>query len=147
MTTITQKRQPTQAAQCAKLTRLILKTNFPETKFTVRCENYAGGNSVTVSYVDGPCSKKVEELTEYRLQYGHFDGMTDCYEYSNGNEELPQVKFFFVNREISEGQKEKARQEIMKNYGMTEWNDQVCMNKMHRWADQVLWGYFKEKDL
>jgi hypothetical protein len=39
-------------------------------------------------------------INEY--QYGHFDGMIDCYEYSNNRNDIPQVKFVFANREYSD---------------------------------------------
>lgn len=135
------------AAQCAKLTRSILKENFPKIKFQVRCENYAGGDSVRVDYTDGVIEEDVKKLTEYRLQYGHFNGMTDYYEYDNDNETLPQVKYFFVNRHISEQARVNAIEELKKNYGIEVWDDQHVYEKTYRWTDQILWDYFKNKAL
>lgn len=140
-------RQLSEAARCAKLTRQILKANFPGVKFTVRSENYAGGNSVNVWYEDGPKLEDVKKLTEYRLQYGHFDGMTDMYEYSNTNEELPQVKYFFVNREISQELQDKAAEELKAYWQLEEWSDQACYDRTGKWANRLLWDYFKDKSL
>lgn len=46
------------------------------------------------------------------FQYGHFDGMTDCYDYSNRRDDIPQVKFAFFNNEMSDKMRETIYQHI-----------------------------------
>ena len=91
----------TEAAKAAQMIRTELKANFPGIKFSVRSENYAGGNSIRVSYTDGPKAEAVEEITA-KYEMGTFNGMEDIYEYSNTNDDLPQCKYLFVNREAGE---------------------------------------------
>lgn len=93
-------RQLSESAQAAKAIRKILKKEFPHLKFTVTSSSN-GGTSVNVGYLNGVPTKEVQKHIG-QFQKGHFDGMTDCYEYSNTNDEIPQVKFLFVNRELSE---------------------------------------------
>jgi hypothetical protein len=88
-------------AQAAKLIRQELKQQFPITKFSVTSKSYSGGNSIDVDWVDGPTTKAVETIIN-KYQYGHFNGMEDIYEYSNTRKDIPQVKFVFVHRTISD---------------------------------------------
>lgn len=87
-------------AQAAKLIRKELKAAFPDIKFRVTSEGYSMGDSVRVQWVNGPTCSQVKEISD-KYQYGHFDGMTDCYEYSNNRKDLPQSKFVFTDREVT----------------------------------------------
>lgn len=93
-------RTRTEAAQCAAAIRKELKVNFPTQKFTVQSENYTGGDSVRIRWIDGVKQEAVEDIVD-KYQYGHFNGMEDIYEHSNCIEGLPQVKFVFATREFS----------------------------------------------
>jgi len=88
-------------AAAAKAIRTELKKNGIKAK--VRSSSFSMGNSVNVTvYNQLPQAMKEIEAFCNRFQYGHFNGMEDIYEYSNRNEDLPQVKFVSVNNEISE---------------------------------------------
>jgi hypothetical protein len=93
-------RELSQQAQAAKLIRKELKAAFPGIKFSVTSEGYSMGDNVNISWTNGPTCSQVKEISD-KYQYGHFDGMTDCYEYSNNRNDLPQSKFVFTNREIT----------------------------------------------
>lgn len=99
----------TNAALAAALIRKEIKAAFPSLQFRCKSQNYSGGNSVNVYMVDQPKAvvEKIKALTD-KYEYGHFDGMTDCYEFSNSRDDIPQVKFLFVNNELSS----EKRQEI-----------------------------------
>jgi len=62
--------------EIAKIIRKTLKSKYPETKFSVRSEKYAGGASINVSYTDGPKQSEVEEIINAFSGKG-FDGMID----------------------------------------------------------------------
>ncbi len=88
-------------AACAKAIRTELKAAFPDVKFSVKSRGFSMGNSVTVRY---PATglhpheiQRVKAIAE-RYQVGHFDGMTDSYDYSNRRDDLPQVKYVHVER-------------------------------------------------
>lgn len=70
----------------------------------VRSSSFSMGDDVNVNLIDAdPATVKLAEEIAKPFQYGHFDGMIDCYEYSNKRSDLPaQVKFVFVNNEASE---------------------------------------------
>lgn len=89
-------------AAAAKLIRAKLKQH--SIKASVRSKSYAGGNSVDVNIEQDilPATKREIESFCNRFQMGHFDGMTDCYEYSNRSDDFPQVKFVFVRVNYSE---------------------------------------------
>lgn len=62
--------------ETAKLIRKALKRLWPTTKFSVRSDQYAGGASIRVSWVDGPTDAQVSEITG-PFAGSNFDGMID----------------------------------------------------------------------
>jgi len=62
--------------------KIELKRFFPKTTFKVRSKSYSGGDSIDVSWTDGPTSDAVNEIIR-KYQAGRFDGMTDCYDYQS----------------------------------------------------------------
>lgn len=71
-----EEKQYLSCADTAKLVRAALKRNFPGIKFRVRSDNYSGGASIDVSWVDGPKPNKVERVAK-QFAGGGFDGMID----------------------------------------------------------------------
>lgn len=84
-------------AKCSKAIRLELKEKFPGVKFRVTSQSYSGGESVCVYWINGPEQNKVHIICK-KYQEGTFNGMNDCYEYTNKNKTIPQVKFVFVQK-------------------------------------------------
>jgi hypothetical protein len=64
------------AADTAKLVRQALKRAFPNVKFSVRSDTYAGGASVRVRWTDGPTTSQVDEVAG-AYAGADFDGMID----------------------------------------------------------------------
>lgn len=73
----------------AKSIRAELRTRYPGISFSVRSRRYAGGNSVSVVWADGPEVGVVYCLTR-KYEEGSFDGTIDSYVY----DEDPQHKEF-----------------------------------------------------
>lgn len=76
---------------------------FPGQKFSVKSETFAGGDSVSVSWEDGPTGEEVEAIIN-KYQSGDFDGMTDCYNYrgkSEFREAHGDAKYVHGNRHVS----------------------------------------------
>lgn len=76
--------------------RKLLKETF-KTKFQVRKRGYS---CVDVNWQNGPTSDEVDAVIG-KFKMGSFDGMTDCYDYSNRRDDIPQVKYIFLSREIT----------------------------------------------
>lgn len=101
------KRQLTEAARAAKLIRGHLRKNG--IKANVRSSNFSMGNSVTVKVSDlTPVALNAVQTYCAQYQYGHFDGMTDVYEYSNGNDDIAQAKYVSVSCEYSDTLRQPA---------------------------------------
>jgi len=98
-------------AATADAIRQELKTAFPGVKFSVKSESFAGGNSVHVSYENGPTSDKVNDIVK-KYQYGNFNGMEDIYEYSNSREDIPQAKYVSASRNVSEDFKAEILRQV-----------------------------------
>lgn len=132
-------RQLTEAAQAAKLMRAELKKAFPNVTFSVRSNNYAGGDSVYVRWTDGPVRDAVSEITG-KYQYGHFDGMIDLYEYSNNIEGLPQVKYVLESRDISDEVYEATKAKIAEEFGIEDATDEnQWMAAFNDWSNHVVY--------
>ncbi|MBU2701153.1 hypothetical protein Ga0466249_002267 [Sporomusaceae bacterium BoRhaA] len=101
------KGQLTGAAATAKAIRTKLKEVFPEVKFFVTSENFAGGDSVHISWIDGPVTELVDRIVG-QYEQGHFNGMEDIYEYRHLDTEklgCPGAKYIMTSREQSEERK------------------------------------------
>lgn len=137
-------------AKTAKEIRKELKTAFPNIKFSVTSESFSMGNSVNIQYEDGPQRRDIESITN-KYQYGHFDGMTDMYEYSNKQEDVTQVKFVTVSRKMNPETGIKIAKEIDKKYH-TEgnvFNSDGTINIHCRfgvqWIRELIWRLFSER--
>ena len=89
-------------AAAAKMIRAELKKNG--IKASVTASAYSMGNSVTVEINQDilPATKAAVVAFAERFQMGNFDGRDDSYNYDNRNDDLPQVKFVFVNVNYSD---------------------------------------------
>lgn len=127
------KRTLTGAALCAASIRTELKTKFPTYKFSVTSDNFSGGDSVHISWKDGPTTKQVDSIVN-KYQYGHFNGMEDIYEYSNNIEGLPQTKYVSTSREINPELKNRLLPEFEKLYKSDEpeYSRNSTVNTLHR---------------
>ena len=95
------KREMSEQAKAAKLIRAHLKAQGIKARVT--SDSASMTSSVNVELTD-ELHPVVEAVEAYAKQYqqGHFDGMTDSYDYSNRRDDLPQVRFVFVRNERSE---------------------------------------------
>lgn len=139
----------TTVALCAQEIRKELKKAFPNIKFNVRSENYAGGNSITIKYIDGIAPFKVEELVS-KYKIGSFDGMQDLYEFTNKRDDIPQTKYIFVERKLSESVNKSLMKELCKKYNL-EGNEDLGKNFVFNgdWVnfDQLIWREYRNIDI
>lgn len=108
-------RQLTEAAKAAAEIRKHLKANGVPCKVT--SQNYAGGSSVNVYLFDPlPATRQQIELYTAKYEYGTFDGMTDSYDYTNVRDDIPQVRFLFVNAEYSDELRQNCWSWLVQHY-------------------------------
>lgn len=147
---MTHKKMKTEAAQTAKEIRKKLKTNFPDVKFSVTSENFSMGDAVNVEWTDGVSEEQVKEIIR-DYQEGHFDGMIDLYEYSNSREDIPQVKYLSLNRELSEETVRKFAKKFKEDYEIDESDENLYTSftfkdRYVNWF-QLAFQHLYEKDL
>lgn len=120
-------------ANTAKAIREELKKVFPSYKFSVTSKSFSGGDSVHISWTNGPTTKQVDSIVN-KYQYGHFNGMEDIYEYSNNIEGLPQTKYVSTSREINPELKNRLLPEFEKLYKSDEpeYSRNSTVNTLHR---------------
>ena len=133
-------------AEVAQTIRKELKEKFPDIKFSVKSESFAGGNSVDIYYTNGVPADEVRKLVN-KYESGHFDGMTDCYNYYP-NRDYPTAKYVMVNRKITEDIREKTKIDIAKRYGIKDINnEQEWFNKFQAWSNTVIHRELVNKSL
>lgn len=105
----------------AKNIRKELKANFPKIKFSVKSKSYSMGDSIDVTWTDGPATKEVAGIID-KYQYGWFDGMTDCYNshHNKFNDIFGGTKHLFCNREYSSNTLNKVIKTVWDKFGITE---------------------------
>lgn len=76
---------------------------------SAKSESFSLGDSVRIRMENQPPAvfRKIEKHAK-QYQYGHFDGMSDMYEYSNKDSSIPQSKYVFVDNDYSDEVKQKA---------------------------------------
>ena len=106
-------------AGAAKMIRQYLKANG--IAGSVRSKSYSMGSSINVD-VENLLPAQYADLKAYanQFEYGHFDGMQDIYEMSNVRDDIPQVKFVFVNNRMSDELGEEIYQFIKGYYAGME---------------------------
>jgi len=94
-------KQTSSHAQVAKLVRQFLKSINVDG--SVRSKSYSMGSSVHV-YVTDQTPEIAKMIGDYLVQfeYGHFNGMEDYYEMSNVRDDIPQVKYVFLDNNMSD---------------------------------------------
>lgn len=133
-------------AEVAQTIRKELKKKFPSIKFSVRSESFAGGNSIDIDYINGVPADDIRKIVN-KYESGHFDGMTDCYNYHPGRD-YPTAKFVMVNRRITEDIREKTKKDIAEKYGIKNINDnQEWFNKFQAWPDNVVYRELVNKTI
>lgn len=100
-------RQQSEQARAAAMIRKHLKAHGIVA--TVRSGSASMMTEVTVSTVDllPGVAREIERYVR-QFQYGTFDGMTDCYEYSNQRDDIPQVKYASYTNRFSDGVRQRA---------------------------------------
>lgn len=137
------------ATHAAKNMRRELKEAFPGIKFSVKTKKYSGGDSIRVSWTDGPTEKRVTDIID-RYQEGHFDGMIDCYEYNDSVfcSTFGGTKYVFANREFSDDFLTGVFLELSAYWGqrhgvdcpsVTEWRNG---NSAYEWRS-IIWEKLK----
>ena len=133
-------------ANVAQTIRKELKEKFPSIKFSVKSESFAGGNSVDIYYTNGVPEDDIRKLVN-KYESGHFDGMTDCYNY-HSNRDYPTAKYVMVNRKITDDVREKTKRNIAERYGIKDIdNEQEWFDKFQAWSNTVVYRELVNKTI
>ena len=136
----------TQAAQVAKAIKKELKEYYPNIKFSVQSKNFTGGNDVTISYTNAVPSKNIEKLIR-KYEAGHFDGMTDMYNYDYAKTGIT-AKYIFVERHISDDVWEKAKQKIAQDFDIADISDEsLWQKKFNAWSGVMTHRYLDDREI
>ncbi|BCT69586.1 LPD29 domain-containing protein [Nitrosospira sp. NRS527] len=102
----------------AKNIRIELASAFPRIKFSVKSSRFAGGDSIRISWRDGPTDKQVDAIAG-RYEAGKFDGMTDCYDYRKDHSwtaAFGDAKYISTHRQYSPALVQKAIDYLWERY-------------------------------
>lgn len=104
--------------------RTELKAAFPGVKFSVTSSRYSGGDSIRVSWTDGPCADRVEAITK-KYQAGSFDGMQDLYTYDDDafNDAFGDARYVHTTRSYSPKIEQWINEQVAKHGYNNYWNN------------------------
>jgi hypothetical protein len=142
------KKSPHAAA--AQAIRTALKSTGLRCRVTSHC--FFMGDAVDVTIFDArpELMALVQKLCR-RYQEGHFDGMTDCYEYSNTNSDLPQVKFVHVINDVSDATLQEVYDYLRQHFAGGDelpplYADGAQLQFADTWADTLVHRMFARAD-
>lgn len=117
MSNSTNKVNMSDHAAAAKAVRAFMKAQG--IKGTVKAARAAGTSSLTIR-LDNGSPEQVATVTAFsdKFQYGHFDPMTDSYEYSNSRDDVPQVRYIFVDAVFDTETKQRALDALSKRFDL-----------------------------
>lgn len=97
--------------------RIELKKAFPLTKFSIKSDTFSMGDSIDVTWTDGPTGKQVDAIVD-KYNAGSFDGMQDLYTYSSSkfNELFGDAKYVHTHRKCSDEMISAAIAMIARDY-------------------------------
>lgn len=126
----------------AKIVRAALKKAFPDTKFSVRSDMYAGGSSINVDWIDGPTDEQVDKIVG-DMEGATFDGMQDLKEYRDnefGND------FLFTNRHYSVKDGGLIYSKVDLRTDKPTFADMIDAASKYLWRHGFLKSYFVKTD-
>lgn len=98
----------------SKMIKKALKYLFPDTKFSVRCDQYSLGNSIDISWEDGPPSKVLRNTgVTWQFEKVYRDELTGEI-LSGGN------AFVFDRRRYSPEAREYVKRKVAERFGIPE---------------------------
>jgi len=103
-------------AAAAKMIRTELKKHGIKGRVRASTASMTSSVNVYLDNCEAPWVFEAVKAFASRFQYGHFDGMIDCYEYSNTNDDLPQVRFVFVDNGRSDTDCQNAYNFLKTNF-------------------------------
>lgn len=136
----------TDAAKTATAIRRLLKKTYPGVEFIIKSKYYTLGDNVEIFYADFVRPQKIEELVA-KYQRGHFDASTDTYENSNKREDVPQAKFIFVSRQLSEFSRSMILRAILKKHKLKDFSRETVEKNFGMLPEQLLWKVASSIDL
>ena len=123
----------------AKNMRIELKAAFPSIKFSVKSKSYSMGNSINVSWTDGPTDDQIESIID-KSAAGHFDGSDDSYkdERSTWKDAFGSAMYVHANRHDSDMAIASAIRTVCNKYDLfpaptvAEYNSGSLNNVTHK---------------
>lgn len=106
-------KQKSSHAACAAAIKEELSALYPHIKFSVKSSSFSMGDSVDVSYTDGPTTAEIDAIIS-KYQYGHFNSMDDMYENTNSRDDIPQSKYVSAHRHMSKEVEEAIKEDAEK---------------------------------
>ena len=135
-------------AAAAQAIRQDLKKAFPGEKFRVRSDSFSMGNSVDVSWTDGPTRDAVDSIIK-RYQSGYFDLEQDMHVYNRDSSGLPQVKYVSGHRSMSDNVRAELLAYVAEKFFEPAERHAVTLNTPSPggfgYVSEMVWREFSER--
>lgn len=136
------------ASRVARIIKERLVKKFPNVNFKVRSAVFDDGDSIRITWYDGPSIPKVEAVYA-KYQYGHYDYETNTYIKSNVRAGIQQVKTITTGRLMSGTTEEMILKQLQARYP----NDCAgidrdgFVDRFNASMRQLIWREFYDMDI
>jgi hypothetical protein len=119
----------------SKNVKIELQRAFPKVKFSAKTSRFSMGDSLRVSWIDGPTTEQVKAIAD-KYSGGSFDGMQDLYTYERGawTDSFGDSKYVSCDRSYSDEAIESAIRTVKTKYAgnLTDFPDLVISVEQYR---------------
>jgi hypothetical protein len=119
----------------------MLKTSFPDTRFTVKTDRGSTSESIDINWIDGPSEEQVEEQTKLRH---HFEDVSRCeitHEILLGGN-----TYFFYNRSYSDASIELCKNAVRQFMAPHPSDAEKGQWWIDRWVQENAWRIWRITD-
>lgn len=136
------------ASRVARIIKERLVKKFPNVNFKVRSAVFDDGDSIRITWYDGPSIPKVEAVYA-KYQYGHYDYKTNTYIKSNVRAGIQQVKTITTGRLMSDSTEEMILKKLQAQFphDCAGIDRDGFVDRFNASMRQLIWREFYDMDL
>lgn len=123
------------------LIKYMLKTAFPDTKFSVRTRGESTSESININWVDGPTEEQVDEATKLRHHFENVSRDDITHEILLGGN-----TYFFYERSYSPESLERCKNAVNLFMGVPSWEAKHGRWRIDQWIQEQAWRIWKKTD-
>lgn len=123
------------------LIKYMLKTAFPDTKFSVKTRGGSTSEAINIYWTDGPTEEQVEESTKLRHHFENVSRDDITHEILLGGN-----TYFFYARSYSPESLELCKNAVRRFMGVPSWEAKHGQWRVDQWVQEQAWRIWRKTD-